>query len=711
MPTIQPLDNQSYWRNLATQFRPRYKLHSEEVWYPMHVEDLLYNCMSLVKVTGSTVKTLFNAWLTPDMLLYTQTGAQQVANYVKQLGWAVPDAATIADLQPKASPNPHYAYLTGNGSYRLKYRPDGNFTPPFGYIESQNFSPANATWYHNGAPNWPGEWLPVAGWSRQQFAAYIASGGSACATQEPTIVCWAQQHTVAGVQYVDLIYTCYFGYNGSISLVPGQGEHFNDVVTNVVRLNANDLTTPVRYMYAQHGGCAWYTPDQVQVSNNQVLVYLARQSHESYPVAGRFSRLFGLADDITDDAGVTWTPAAEYVYRPQGIDSNGVDTDALRRQISPTAPNSVVLVPTSAQANLWQYVSYSYIQNGGDGLNAALISQGGALFSSSKWWPSEGPAGTSPPLANKAADPSGPGVPDSFYNNVAVYLGPDPLPGATSALQAPAPGTPVTLRGAGPSALAKIARPEARELAAMPTRDPSLKAVLGDGAAYLDWTSSVGQNLLGGLTAYAIPYLATQLPATVTIPSPWSLNLGLGTLELSAIDISGLRNLVINSLTASGPQTLTLAATITQISGQGSLTFDPLIGPRFAAATAQLTAGLTVRVNVNTRVPLATSGSGQWYVPYIGPAPYSFGLCPNSFAQTSTVSLSWVDGNGLGINVNNLTLNLSGLVPVLFGSLSFIVEMLTSFLRQQLVTLAVPPLVGAINGVLSDVYQGKTRVD
>ncbi|WP_437678278.1 hypothetical protein [Sorangium sp. So ce131] len=81
-----------------------------------------------------------------------------------------------------------------------------------------------------------------------------------------------QRHSVAGVDYVDVIYTIMLAWNGSISLLPGQGEHPNDVETTIVRFNAADLDHPVRYMFQQHGGFSWgakgHTPASTETAPN-----------------------------------------------------------------------------------------------------------------------------------------------------------------------------------------------------------------------------------------------------------------------------------------------------------------------------------------------------------------------------------------------------------------------------------------------------------
>jgi hypothetical protein len=76
---------------LVQRFRPLYRLHSEERWYPCHPEDQL-RCANLVSVSDGAI--VIPAGSTADAFLCTPAGLEQLARRGVQL-----DAGTIAELQ------------------------------------------------------------------------------------------------------------------------------------------------------------------------------------------------------------------------------------------------------------------------------------------------------------------------------------------------------------------------------------------------------------------------------------------------------------------------------------------------------------------------------------------------------------------------------------------------------------------------------------
>lgn len=700
------------WQRLVTQFRPIYKLHSEEMFYPMHFEDLMA-CMDLVRVDNGKVNTIipfhFSRILTPETALATDTGIQILKSNGINL-----DDATINDLRPKATSSPNYSYLQLDQRYFFRFNAFPFYMPPFGKINSLNFTPQKATWYHKGMPNFVYNWLPQPGLTNESYAnAVITDTDHNPAQKEPELICWVQNHIVAGIEYVDLIYTCYFGYNGSISIVPGQGEHFNDIVTNIVRFNASDLNTPVRYCFAQHGGFAWYLPDQVNKVGEQMVVYLARQSHESYPFPATNVRLFGLANDLTDDGGVTWTPDALYVNRPQGIDANGVNTDALRCSINPQSPGDVVLIPKDNPGPLWQYVRFRFIQLGGDGINTDLISQGAPLFTN-KWWPDEGPVDSTGPLSLKAGERSAIGIPDTFFNNVAPYLGPDPKPTCQH----------VTLTNGNVSLTTYKKHDEFRLLDSRHSKDPEYLSSslidmanasltsMGADQKYLDWAGPVGSSLINGVQSFAIPLIKSKLTDPMIIPSPWSytiekFGIPFFSISLSDLSISGLHGLQILPVTAGDSRTLKIQAADSSLIGTGSL----LVYGLTVGTVNVVISNISLKVDVDVLTPIAKTSQvpAQWYVPYIGPIPYSFGYIANEI-YSLTKSVSHANVTNLNVVFGDLHVSISGLAGYLLGFYGVIIASLASFFRDNIANELANTTKDKVNSVLDDIYSGAMRV-
>lgn len=665
MPRIalSPTDSQA----LVTAFRPIYQLHSEEMWYPCHFEDLL-RFEDLVRVAVPPVPESVviaaplatGGFASPaDVLLYTPEGRNELA----AAGITVDPDTIAALLWTPSAVSPQYATLVPNDAYRFRRSPYAGLIPPYGFLNSTNFAPQQSTWFHRGAPNNPANWL---GGDPAAYAPAIlnpAPGTFSGATQEPTTIGWVQQHTVGGVDYVDVIYTCYLALNGSISLLAGQGEHPNDVETVAVRFLASDLTTPLRYYFQQHGGLAWYDASEVETSGTQVIVYLARQSHECYPHAGRFTRIYGLADDVADGTGVTWTPDAQYVNRPQGPDA-----DAARLAAYASDPNSVVLVPLDDPGPLWQYVRFGFIGLGGDGVNDDFNFQGAPVFSS-KWWPCEGPAATSGPLAAKAADPSAPGMQAEFFAKVSAFS-----------------AVPPTC-GGNPSFAVTIAPPVAYSQGSSDTVLGS--ALGGDAAAQAPNATFV--NWQGGIGTYITSVLTTvlSLPDPLNIPIP----VGRGALNISVTGLSG----AAIALPATGPGTLAASAQFPQLALTVSALGVPLVNVAITGAAANAVVSLTTPIAVPAQNP------DQWYVPYTGPAPYSYDTAPFHADDPAQIS-TWKINKAM---LSELQLATPAVTPG-GGILDALVVKLLECAVTQSIAAAVLTVV--VNGYVRDLFQGTKRV-
>lgn len=668
---------------LVARFRPLYRLHSEEMWYPCHPEDQL-GCADLVStVDGSVViPALGEGTGSPaDQLLCTPRGLQELAARGISL-----NQQTVEALRWTPTSSPRYGALTPTTAFVLQ-RADSRFMPPYGWIDSVNYAPQQGTWFHRGAPNNPLTWL---GGDASTYAKGILSppaGTSRGAWQEPTTGAWVQRHTVAGVEYVDVIYTAMLGWNGSISLLAGQAEHPNDVETTVVRLAASDLEHPVRYMFQQHGGFAWYEPGEVELECERLVVYLARQSHECYPHPGRATRLFGLADDVCDSGGVSWDAPVEYMDRPQGVDAAGVDTDALRASVLPDDPAAVVLVPLEKPGALWQYVHFRFLGRRPEGTPLAdedFLFQPLPL-ATTKWWPPEGPAGASPSLSEKAAEPSAPGVPPAFFDDVAPYLGPDPLPGPSEQAarrEQPEPAAAVERSAAEPAIAETVPGSEIG----------GATAALAPDAPFVDWRGAIGTYLLSSIDSHMAGWV-TELPDPLELT-----NVALGELTIETLAVTGFRTFVIASVVPSTATTLRLHGSAPQISAVGTISYQ---GLQKVPLTATIDS-VTVDAVAQMVTPVARPGTGpeQWYVPYVGPLPYSYAT--KSFETTAAIC-----------NATIATLALDyGAIDIDVGSSweDAIIDTLLGLFKQTIETDLSNALQEAVNEQLRAVFSGTRRV-
>ena len=680
---------------LVERYRPIYQLHPEEMWYPCHPEDQL-RCADLVRVSDGAViipALKDGAGSVADQLLCTALGLSQLQVRGVQL-----DQATINMLASGQTPSAHYLRRPDGQPFIFR-RADDGLLAPYGYVISERFSPAAGTWFHSGAPNNPRLWLGggVSAYAESvlQPPADVLRG----AWQEPTTSAWVQRHRVAGTNYVDVIYTCFLAWNGSISMFAGQGEHPNDVETVAVRLRADNLDAPVRYYFQQHSGFSWYLPENVETRGERVVVYLARQSHECYPHPGRQMRLFGFADDLCA-GGVEWDAPAQYMFRPQGTDAQGVDTDTLRCAINKDDPNGVILVPARNPGPLWQYVNYPFLARRPARVPLSdndFVHQPFPL-ATDKWWPDEGPAGSSPPLSQKAANASAPGVLDSFFDAAAPYLGPSPQP--TCGPSAEIPGM-----AAEPVMAAGGQVPAGTPPSAVP--DTVLGSAIGGATGeqapegvFVDWRGAIGSYLLGQINSHLQAWAAALLPTSFA-PG----NVTLGPVSLSDVSVNGLQTILPGPVGASSPTVLTMSVLLRELDVQATVELEGS-GIFKGSVTVRDLSGVMTATMV-TPVAVPASEPEQWYVPYVGPLPYSYDTAP--FAAMSRSATSSI----LSGTVDNLTLQL-GTVSVDVGN-DVINELIDLALQSEEVRSALggylaTEIASALNSEVESIFSGTTRV-
>ena len=100
-------------------------------------------------------------------------------------------------------------------------------------------------------------------------------------------------------EYIDIIYSIYFNYNGSkrlLGLVP-VGAHDADLEQFIVRIDSSGK--PINYLYSTHGEFQIFQPNEINTETGYPVVYSAVNSHALYRKPGSFFRIYGLGNDIT----------------------------------------------------------------------------------------------------------------------------------------------------------------------------------------------------------------------------------------------------------------------------------------------------------------------------------------------------------------------------------------------------------------------------
>lgn len=121
-----------------------------------------------------------------------------------------------------------------------------------------------------------------------------------------------------------LVYVMFYPYNGEFKILglEDKGTHFGDIehITIVLtRNNSENANKPVykldKIFFGAHGDLdgRWVNAENVEFENDKPVIYAAYHSHATYPKAGSYFRIYGLANDNTDK-GVRWVPSVQRIY-------------------------------------------------------------------------------------------------------------------------------------------------------------------------------------------------------------------------------------------------------------------------------------------------------------------------------------------------------------------------------------------------------------
>lgn len=125
--------------------------------------------------------------------------------------------------------------------------------------------------------------------------------------------CMFFYHTINSVQYIDLVYVFNFIYQPPYKLGPIylSGEHMGDIEHVRVRTLNGRLHS---IYYSAHGWSQgrWEHADNIRCYGNRPLVFIAKDSHATYPAAGTWWRIFGFASDHCGK-GILWNGTLQYV--------------------------------------------------------------------------------------------------------------------------------------------------------------------------------------------------------------------------------------------------------------------------------------------------------------------------------------------------------------------------------------------------------------
>lgn len=144
---------------------------------------------------------------------------------------------------------------------------------------------------------------------------------------------------INGQEYVDITYSWIHAYNGPYSFLGIKfGDHLADLEHVTIRIIDNQLHA---VYFSYHAEGMWLSGSEIEYAKigelNHPIIYVALNSHECYPTAGRKWRMFGIANDHCSsyDEGIKWLPNnlihitptfPEWMAYQGHLGMNGIDT-------------------------------------------------------------------------------------------------------------------------------------------------------------------------------------------------------------------------------------------------------------------------------------------------------------------------------------------------------------------------------------------------
>jgi hypothetical protein len=111
-----------------------------------------------------------------------------------------------------------------------------------------------------------------------------------------------------------------------------------------------------------------------------------------------------------------------------------------------------------------------------------------------------------------------------------------------------------------------------------------------------------------------------------------------------------------------------------------------------------------------TPVAQTASKPSEWYVPYLGPAPYSFDVGQNpTYERTKKVSHASITSASL--TLGDLSVTLTGVATWLLPSVTLLIELLTPFFKKEIGKAIAKEGQKQVNDAIDDIYSGKTRIE
>lgn len=109
-------------------------------------------------------------------------------------------------------------------------------------------------------------------------------------------------------EFLYITYFMVYPYNGDYNLILAKtGGHWGDIERLTLEYDKNGNLT--RVYFGAHGDKdgRWIEYKDLEIEDNSIVVYIAKNGHGFYPKKGMYFRLYGLANDVTN-RGKVYTP-------------------------------------------------------------------------------------------------------------------------------------------------------------------------------------------------------------------------------------------------------------------------------------------------------------------------------------------------------------------------------------------------------------------
>ena len=174
-------------------------------------------------------------------------------------------------------------------------------------------------------------------------------------------------------------------------------------------------------------------------------------------------------------------------------------------------------------------------------------------------------------------------------------------------------------------------------------------------------------------------------------------DIGSGPITIRKLSITGLRDLRIAPAEATSATTIAASASAPELDIDVTVSID---GDSGTLSLSLSDIAVTATATLITPMAIPQTTPEQWYVPYVGPSPYSYGTQP--WSTTTAINSGTV--SALTITFDTITVNAGS------PTLDIVIDLILALVRKTIERDAAAALANAINEYVKSLYDGTRRV-